>query len=333
MFEGLTIYHPRYFLPPKIGGYFHPRLMYPAAKRAADRLRGEGFDFDVIDAHFVYPNGVVAALLGERYGVPVVMTGRGEDMLRFPDMPFKGRRIRTALRRAGHCIALTTEIAEAMKRHGAADEKVAVIPNGVDTALFRPLPQRYCREVLGLPIDAPIILSIGDRLKLKGFHLLVDALPRILEAHPHAILAIVGGPGRHGQDYTAEIVRRVENYNLQDRVLMAGHRPHRELPLWHNSADLFALLSSREGSPNVLLEALACGRPAIGTSVGGILDELSNADCGSLLLERTAAAAATTIIERLNAGCHQTLTRSPMEHRHWNATAVALMDSAFRLDS
>jgi len=326
--DGLTVYRPRYILPPRIGGYFHPRLMYPAAKRAADRLRDE-FPFDVIDAHFVYPAGVVAAMLGRRYGVPVVMTGRGEDMLRFPDMPFKGRRIRWALSRAAHCVALSTEIAEAMHRNGASSEGIAVIPNGVDTTKFHSLPQEDCRRQLGLAADAKIILSVGDRLELKGFHLLVDAMSAVLKSHPGALLAIVGGPGRFGRDYTAAIEERIREHNLHDHVLLAGPKPHDELPLWYNAADLFALMSSREGSPNVLLEALACGTPAVGTPISGIADELANPLMGRLLPERTATAAAEAISEMLSHSANREAIHSAMKTRSWSGTAQRLTEGVF----
>lgn len=326
IYEGLTIYHPRYALPPKVGGYFHPRLMYPAARRIADRLRRDGFEFDAIDAHFVYPAGVVGAKLGRRYGVPVVMTGRGEDMLRFPDMPFKGKAIRWALKEAAHCVALSSEIADAMKNNGAADEKVTIIPNGVDIDKFRPLPQRECRETLGLPVDAKIILGVGDRQERKGFHILIDAMPEVLRAFPDTHAVIVGGPGRHGTDYTAEIEKRIAQHNLHDRVHLVGPQPHDDLPLWYNAADLFALLSSREGSPNVLLEALACGTPAVGTALGGIVDELARPEMGIVVKHRDFANVASAICTRLKACLDRNNSRNHFAKRSWQETANRQFD-------
>ncbi len=106
--DGLEVLRPRYFLPPKFGGYFHPRLMLPAATRAIRRLQRE-FHFSLIDSHFIYPNGVLAAKLGQRLGKPVIMTGRGEDILRFPELPLIGPQIRKALRQATQLIALSDD--------------------------------------------------------------------------------------------------------------------------------------------------------------------------------------------------------------------------------
>ena len=96
VFKGLAIERPRYFLPPKVGGYFHPQFMYPTLLKAARKLHQE-FPFDLIDAHFVYATGVAATKVAKRLGVPICLTGRGEDMIRFPSMPFKGNSIRWAL--------------------------------------------------------------------------------------------------------------------------------------------------------------------------------------------------------------------------------------------
>lgn len=319
-FEGLKVYHPRYVLPPKVGGYFHPQLMYPAVKRIADQLRTE-FHFDLIDSHFVYPNGVVATMLGQKYDVPVMLTGRGEDILRFPAMPFKGNTIRKALGKASHCIALSREIANAMQNNNADPEKITVIPNGVDTDIFHALPQDECRKELNLPVDAKIILSVGDRLELKGFHLLVEAMPEILKHHPEAYLVIVGGPGRYGRDYTPEIEQQIKKHDLQNHVLLAGPRPHDELPSWYNAADIFALLSSREGSPNVLLEALACGTPAVATPVGGIRDELEDSELGMLLTERSPHEAARVLRNAFEENWNRPRITEKMKQRSWPAIA------------
>ena len=320
VFEGLSVDNPRYFLPPKVGGYFHPQLMGASVRHVVDKIHQE-FAFDVLDAHYVYPAGVFAAMLGKRYHVPVVMTGRGEDMERFPDLPLVGKKIRWALRHSHQNIAVSSQIADAMKANGAAQERTHVIPNGIDTEKFYPLPQETCRQRLSLPVDRQIILSVGDRLELKGFHLLTEAMPQVLRRFPNVLYVVVGGPGRFGCDYTREIQARINRWGLGDHVLLAGAKPHEELIDWYNAADLFAMMSSREGSPNTLLEALACGTPAIGTAVGGIRDELKNPLLGELMPERTSAAAHRTITHALGKQWDREYIRDTMKQRSWAATA------------
>lgn len=322
IYGGVSVERPRYPLPPKAGGYIHSDLIYPAVRRAALRLRESGFAFDIIDAHFVYPSGVAAARLGRELGIPVVVTGRGEDMLRFPSMPLKGRRIRWALRRVDFGIALSSDIASAMRAAGLPSDRIEVIANGVDLRHFRPLDRDACRRELGLETGRPIVLSVGDRLELKGFHLLIEALPAVLADHPRTQLVVVGGPGRHGRDYTREIQDTIARLRLEDHVRLVGPRPHHELPKWYSAADVFALLSSREGSPNVLLEALACGTPAIGTPLPGIRDELRDSRLGVIVAERTAGAAADALKTVLGGKWDSKSIRSTMEQRDWSTIGM-----------
>jgi len=318
--DGLRVIRPRYAMLPGIGGRFESALMYPSVRRAVERIRRD-FDFDLIDAHWVYPAGVVGARLAQRYGKPLVVTGRGADMHLGPRIPAVARHIRRALGAASHCIALSTEIARAMQSNGAPAERVSVIPNGVDCDAFRPLPKAEARTRLGLPADAKIVLSVGDFFENKGFHLLLDAIPAVRRRHPNVFVALVGGAPGHGTDYTGFVNERVAANGLEGRVLFAGRRPQEELVWWYSAADVFALLSAREGSPNVLLEALACGTPAVATAVGGIAETLDRPDLGILLAERSAEAASFAITQALARDWDRAAIRKRLEGRTWKARA------------
>jgi teichuronic acid biosynthesis glycosyltransferase TuaC len=320
--DGLPVQRPRYLLPPKVGGYFQPRLMLPAIRRAIRRLATEGFEFDLIDAHFVYPNGVVGAMLAEEFGTPLVMTGRGEDILRFPGLPVMGRSIRWAITRCDRFVALSGEIADAMAAQGAPRARIHVIPNGVDCDKFRPFLPQEARRVLGLPCDRPIILSVGNLQERKGFHLLIDALPAIRKKFGDALVVIVGGPAPYGNSFGPEIKRRIAVNGLQDHVLMAGPKSHADLCQWYSAADLCVLLSSREGSPNVVLESLACGVPVVATSVGSIPEDLADSRLGMVLPERSAEVAAEGITQALSHNWDRGAIRRLMEQRSWQHVAV-----------
>ena len=318
--DALEVVRPRYFLPPKVGGYFHAQLMYPPVRRTIEQLRSD-FDFDLIDAHFVYPEGVVAVMLGAACRKPVVITCRGEDIERFPDLPLIGERIRYALQEATQLVAVSRRIAERMEQLGADPDKISVIPNGVDLDKFRPLPVGQARAELDLPQGRPLVLAVGYRLELKGFHILVDAIPKIRERFPDVLVAIVGGQARWAADFLPAIEERIREHGVQDHVLLAGVRPQEELRQWYSAADLLSILSSREGSPNVLMEALACGLPAVATPVGGIPDVLSDSRLAVLLPERSAAAAAAGIVEGLSRSWDRGRIRRTMERRSWGETA------------
>jgi len=163
--EGLEVTRPRYPLIPKIGGYFHAHVMYWSIRRTIARLRRD-FPFDLIDSHFVYPDGVVAAMLGDLYKVPVVMTARGEDMIRFPDLPMIGQAIRWGLPRATQMVALSEELAQKMRPpvaqlRGKPAELVARIGqrNG-----FSPRRKgRAGKPLCGMGLDSRVQSQIGGK--------------------------------------------------------------------------------------------------------------------------------------------------------------------------
>jgi len=213
-----------------------------------------------------------------------------------------------------------------MEAEGADPEKITVIRNGVDTAKFRPVPRDEARTRLGLSRDRRIIVSAGYRLEIKGFHFLIDAIPRIREVYPDILVAIVGGQARWGLDYTSEIERHIRENRVEDFVLLPGARPPEEMPLWYSSGDLFALLSSREGSSNVLMEALACGLPAVGSPVGGIAELLRDPRLGLVIAERNVPAVAEGVIEALRRRWDPEEIRRVMETMSWQRTAQAVRD-------
>jgi len=323
--DGLRVIRPRYLHIPKISGYFASDLIYHSIKRTVDKIQAD-FKFDLIDAHFVYPSGVVGARLGKRYNLPVIMTGRGEDMIRFPDYPVKGDRIRWAIQNGDRFVALSDGIAESFKKNGASSEKISIIPNGVDIEKFNPVSLEEARKRLGLPLNGKVILAVGERLELKGFHLLVEALPQIQKVYPDTKVVIVGGHGRHGTDYTKEIEAKINELDLKDSVILAGRVLHDELPFWYSAADVSVLLSSREGSPNVVLEALSCGTPVVATAVGSIPYDLKNPTLGIVLPDRSASSAADTIIKQFSQSWDREKIRHIMTSRTWESVAKKLIN-------
>jgi len=318
--DGLEVVRPRYFLLPKIGALFHPHSMAVSTFRTISKIQ-KSFDFDLIDAHFVYPDGVAAALCAKKFNKPLVITGRGEDILRFPGLPVVGEQIRWALKQANALVALSKEISEAMIVNGAQENKITIIPNGVDCDKYEPINNKEARKKLELPIDRPIILSVGYRLERKGFHLLIDAVPEIKKQFPDILIVIVGGEARWGEDYTPVIKNRIKKNNIRDHVILAGPRPPEELSLWYSASDIFTLMTSREGSPNVVMEALSCGLPVVAPPVGGIPEILSDSNLGILLKERTAKSAANGVMEALSKKWDRTLIRNITMNKSWQSVA------------
>ena len=249
--HGLRVLHPRYLVLPRIGMNAAPALLARAAAPAIARLLRDGKRFDAIDAHYLYPDGVAAVRLGQRFGLPVVMTARGSDVTQLPDFPAPRRMIQWAMANAAAMISVSAGLKRAMAALGADPARITVLRNGVDLAGFRPPADRGAlRTELGL--DGPTIASVGHLIPRKAHHLVIEALAEL----PGVTLLIAGdGPERAALEATAA------RLGLAGRVRLLGALPHAELPRIYGAADALVLASSREGWANVLLESMACGTP------------------------------------------------------------------------
>ncbi len=281
---GLETFHPRYFNPPKVGMRFYGHWMARSALELVQRLHAAA-PIDLIDAHYVYPDGDAAARLGEALRVPVCVTARGTDINLFAQMPAIRPLIQRTLQRAQGIVAVSAALKERMIELGIEPEKIAVIRNGVDRDVFQPRDRLTARHKLGLAAEAKLIVSVAALVPLKGVDRLIEAMQLILQTQPQARLYVIG----EGAERTV-LTARIAALSLQDRVFLLGAKPQPELADWYAAADLFCLTSQREGCPNVVIEALACGTPVVATDVGGI-GELVSADCGRLVPQAQADAA------------------------------------------
>lgn len=275
---GLDVHHPRYFMVPKVTMTSYGLTMFLSAAPLVGRIRRD-FDFDVIDAHFLYPDGFAAVLLGRLYRRPVVVSARGSDVNVYGDRPVIRRLLRYTLQHADGAIAVSGALKRRMADHlGVPPGKIAVIPNGVDMGKFFREDRDGARRTLGLP-GGRLLLSVGSLLPVKGFDLLIDAVKELVarESAGAVRLAIVGeGPER------GALEARVRRAGLQDRVSFVGAVPHEKLRHWYSAADVLCLASRHEGCPNVVLEALACGTPVVASAVGGLPEILGSEHLGVL---------------------------------------------------
>ena len=309
--HGIDIHHPRYPVIPRVGMSIAPMLLYRTTGRFLDRLLAGGARIDAIDAHYLYPDGVAAVRLGRRLGVPVVITARGTDVNLIPRYRVPRRLIRGAMAGAAALIAVSAALKAAMVELGAPAEKVTVLRNGVDTAVFTPPVDRAAaRAALGLM--RPTLISVGHLIERKGHHLVIEALREL----PEWELIVVGdGPER------ARLAGLVRTPDLRERVRLLGTRPHAELPALYGAADVLVLASSREGWANVLLESMACGTPVVATNIWGNPEVVRERAAG-VIVERGAGAIAEGV-RRLAAGApDRAATRAYAERFSWDETTA-----------
>ena len=326
--EGIEVHRPRYFLPPKIGGYVHSQLMSRAIMRTAMKIKSD-FEFNFIDSHFVYPGGAAAVKVARKFSVPVTLTGRGEDMLRFPNLPIIGNQIRRALAGSSHCIGVSREIADAMIANGSSPKTTSVIGNGIDEKKFYLQSMEACRARLGISPESKVILAVGERTRRKGFHLLVSAMPTILGHHPSAKLIVIGRPGRYGRDNTDELNRMISDRGLKNQVSILPPCDHQDLRDWYGASNLFALPSESEGSPNVVLEAMACGTPCVASKVGSIPDDIIAPFLGRLVCNRSSEDFATRISDCLAEDWNREKIANHMLNRTWKSVAEVFKNTLF----
>lgn len=318
--DGLEVYHPRYFITPKVGMALYGVMMFLSVWSLVKKIQ-KNFDFDLIDAHYVYPDGFAAVLLGLFFKRPVVVSARGSDINLFTKFPVIRKLIRYTLGRADRGIAVCEALKKTMVEVGVPDEKVAVIPNGVDLQKFRPAPKEESRKRLGLP-DKRLILSVGGIIPRKGFHLLVKALKILTEElhEPDPYLVIVGEG-----EYRRELEQLVSSLGLSRQVYFAGNVSHEELYLWYSAADLFCLASDREGWPNVVMEALACGTPVVATNVWGV-PEIIRSERVGLLTKRTEREIAEKISAALKKTWSSSEIREYISERTWERVALSVLE-------
>lgn len=318
-FGGLDVYHPRYPLLPKVSMPLHGLLMFLGSFWQILALCKHN-RFDCIDAHYIYPDGFAAVLLGKLTGVPVIVSARGTDINLFPSFRSIRWLIRWTLKRVDGSIAVCTALKQAMLELDIPKLNVQVIGNGIDLERFQPVEQIAARNALALPRDAQIIVSVGSLIPRKGYQFLIPAIASISPEFSNLMLYVIG----NGQ-FHQELQQLIARLHLQSRVFLVGNKPNEELRFWYSAADVSCLASSREGWPNVLLESMACGTPVVATRVWGAPEVISSTDLG-VLVEQSAPALSAGLRFALNKKWdRQTLIRHASA-RTWDVVASEVQD-------
>jgi glycosyltransferase involved in cell wall biosynthesis len=286
--DGLEVVHPRTPYLPRFGHALSAALygaaLYPAVRRRRRR-------FDVLLGTWAYPDGVAAVTLGRALGIPTVVKLHGSDMDVLSKRPVLRRQLAWALPRAARVVAVSRALGQQAEELGVARDRIDIVTNGVDGALFHPRDRAASRTELGRGGDTRRwILFVGRVEADKGMLELGPAFAKLAAANPEAALIVVGdGKARGAME---ESLRP-----LGDRVVFAGARPFAEVPVWMGACDVLTLPSHHEGTPNVLLEALASGRRVVATRVGGIPDVVHRPELGTLVPVGDAEALAAALGE------------------------------------
>lgn len=247
---------------------------------------------DLVIGYWTYPEGAGAEYVARKIGKPVIIGALGTDINdRHGVNAWLTRR---TLQAADRIIF----VSRAMTRHaidtfGIDPSRCATVVNGINTAVFHPQDRAHCREALGLPAHAPVVIYVGRLIEAKGLRELLASATKMRQIHPELRTILIGeGP------YRGALKQLIDDSGEQDHITLAGGQLPERVAQYINAADVLTLPSWSEGYPNVLVEALACGCPVVASNVGGI-PEIVTQENGILIPPRDTEALTNALIQTL----------------------------------
>lgn len=320
---GVEVFRPRFLSLPGIlknlDGLFLAMFCYPTLFRLKKQGR-----MDILDAHFAYPDGYAAVRLGIWLGVPVTVTLRGTESRHLND-PTLAPLVFYTLKHASRVFAVAKSLLDLAHRFGLPQENGLVVGNGVDSERFHPISQTEARAKLNLPRDAKILVTVGGLVERKGFHRVIEQIPRLMQTYPNLHYLVVGSGGPEG-DFSTMLHTQVVSLGLQSRVHFLGSRAPDELNIPLSAADVFVLATRNEGWANVILEAMACGLPVVTTDVGGNSEVVAEEYLGKIVPFGDGPLLAAAIDSALTTDWDRDAIRAYAQENCWSSRVSILVD-------
>ncbi|WP_053084572.1 glycosyltransferase family 4 protein [Catenovulum maritimum] len=310
--NGVTVYHPKYLVIPKLGMALTPIFMARAIEKCLQRIIKSGQRFDVIDGHYFYPDGVAIARVANKFKIPFTCTARGTDINLIPVIEKPKKMIQKVFKQAAHMMSVCKALKDEMVTLGADDSRVSVLRNGVDLDLFKPSNnQEQAEKRSKLVGDKKLIISVGWLIERKGHYLVIEAMKQLTDYH-----LFIAGDGPDKQ----KLSQLVKQLNLAENITFLGALPQAELSHYYQAADALVLASSREGWANVLLESMASGTPVVAADIWGTPEVVAAPEAG-VLVKRTSDSIAAGIKQVLANKIDRTETRQYAEKFSWKETS------------
>jgi glycosyltransferase involved in cell wall biosynthesis len=290
-------------------GWMAARALLPHVRR---------FEPDLIFSCFLYPDGYAALRIGKALAVPVVVLSIGSDINRIGD-PITAMHTRTVLREADTVVTVSGDLRLKAVAMGAPAEKTRTVVNGCDLSIFHVRDRLEARQKLDIDPASQAVVYIGRMDVKKGLRELVEAAALLRPERPNLHVYLVGeGPDR------PIIEKAIQAHNAAGYIHALPGCAFDDVAGWMAAANLVTLPSYMEGCPNVVLEALASGRPVVATNVGGI-PEIMNEACGRLVPPRDAGALAQALASVLDR-TWDAQAISAYGSRSWDAVAAELLE-------
>jgi glycosyltransferase involved in cell wall biosynthesis len=276
--------------------------------------------YDIIHAHFLWPLGYVGTILKNQTKTPLIVTGHGYDVY---GLPFISNRWRIRMSRLLDQVDGIITVSESNKSclSKLTKNPINVISNGYDSSKFKPMNINTVRKTLSLPTDKKIILSIGNLERVKGHIYLIEAANEILKDRTDVLFIIVGGGNEK-----IKLEKLIAKYHIERNVKLIGPKPHEEIPAWMNACDIYVQPSLSEGVPTVLFEAMACGKPYVGTNVGGIPEIIMNEKLGFMVPPKNHDALAAAINKALTMNWDEKYIYNHAEQFTWDKISSKILE-------
>jgi len=261
-----------------------PRYIYPIPKKIFYPITSYSYTFfvkryikknikrpDLIHAHYPYLEGHLAIKLGKIWKIPVITSLQGTIMKKIIwSSKIIKKNVLNTLDNSECVFCISKDIKDICIKLGVSEEKLEIVPNGVNKKIFHPMDRDFARKTVDIDSDGKIVLYVGSYMPVKGIEYLLKAALTLLEKNKNLVFIFIG--------------RGFEKMSrMHSNIKVIGAIEHEKIPFWLNSADLLVLPSLSEGRPNILLEAMACKTPILTTNVGGIPEIVKNNYNGILI--------------------------------------------------
>ncbi|HDP78100.1 MAG TPA: glycosyltransferase family 4 protein, partial [Mesotoga infera] len=223
-------------------------------------------EHSLLHAHRVFPEGFAAMLLSEKHNIPYIVTAHGGEIHSISNQ--NKAFVKEVLEKAAKAVFVSKALMkDACEKLGYDKSNGIVIPNGVDTNVFRPMDKEEARKKLSLPLDKKIVGFVGNLIEVKGADRLPAIARELMKLRLDVFFFIVGdGP----------LLKTLGEKMPRDISHFAGRLEYGLMPTAMNSIDVLVVPSRREGFGTVILEARACGARVVGTNVGGIPEAIGD---------------------------------------------------------
>ena len=326
--QGIHVYFPRFFSIPGLFKSYDGLFMALGSLPTLFKLRKH---FNIIDAHFAYPDGYAATLLGHWLKVPVTITLRGTEVP-LSKLPARKKRMLSALKNAKRIFSVSDSLKQHVISLGADGDKIRVIGNGIAVDKFYPLDRSIVRCELNIEQDAKVLISVGALVDRKGFHRVIELLPELIKLYPKLIYLIVGGDSPEG-NIKSLLQQQVKELKLEPHVRFLGAYPSDQLKQPLSAADVFVLATANEGWANVFLEAMACGLPVITTDVGGNKEVVNAPELGMVVAFGDAEALLSALILAFDKDWQSSEIISYAQQNSWDSRVKVLVEVFRHLNS